>query len=106
MDQNIRSELLEEFNLRKQKDLRYSLRTFAKDLGMSAPFLTQILNGRRKISLERGFEISKKIYADKAKQSQFILIILKSNSESAELKNVIQDLMDSKSDKLYASASE
>ena len=41
----------EEFEKRKQINSAYSLRAFARDLGISAPRLSQILNKKQGLSL-------------------------------------------------------
>lgn len=67
--------LKREFLLRQQGNPRYSLRRFAKDLGLSHPFLSQVLNGRKKLSEERAREIAQLTNWNRARQIDFIKLV-------------------------------
>lgn len=53
----------QEFNKRKQRNPRYSLRAFAKDLGLHSGTLSSIMQGRRKVPLHMFEHLSEKIGA-------------------------------------------
>ncbi len=61
--------------MRQQGNPRYSLRRFAKDLGLSHPFLSQILNGRKKLSEERAREIAQLTNWSRTRQANFIKLV-------------------------------
>ncbi|KYG61624.1 hypothetical protein AZI86_18140 [Bdellovibrio bacteriovorus] len=61
--QNYASGLLKrELELRKQKNPRYSLRSFAKNLGMSPAQLSQLISGKRKFSPESLRQVSEQLH--------------------------------------------
>jgi uncharacterized protein (TIGR02147 family) len=61
----------EEFERRKQFNEAYSLRAYARDLGISAPRLSLILKKREGISVEAAEEIAKKIKLNEQKKKWF-----------------------------------
>jgi uncharacterized protein (TIGR02147 family) len=63
--------LNEEFDKRKQLNSAYSLRAFARDLGMSAPRLSQVLSKKQGISVEAASEIAKKLKLNEQKKLWF-----------------------------------
>ena len=48
----------EAYAARRVKNATYSLRAFARDLGVSHPLLSQVLNGRRPLTLKQAHKIS------------------------------------------------
>ncbi len=49
--------LVGELARRRGKNPRYSLRAMARAVGLSSGFLSQLINGRRRMSLGRGVEL-------------------------------------------------
>lgn len=49
--------LVSEFKRRQRRNPHYSLRALARAVGLSSGFLSQILRGRRRMSLGRGVEL-------------------------------------------------
>lgn len=61
--QNYASGLLKrELELRKQRNPRYSLRSFAKNLGMSPAQLSQLISGKRKFSPDTLQQVSEQLH--------------------------------------------
>lgn len=63
--------LSEEFELRKAKNRKYSVRAFARDLRISAGFLSSIMNEKRKLSEEKALEIATTLKWSPAKARLF-----------------------------------
>lgn len=85
----LREELLE----RKARNPSYSARAFARDLDVSAPYLSQIMNGRRLLSERTALRIARKLRWDSQKARIFVTL-LKLESEQdpsarTELLNVL-----------------
>lgn len=53
---NISKILLDEFNSKKEKNSRFSMRSFASQLGINSGALSQILNGKRRISKKQALK--------------------------------------------------
>jgi plasmid maintenance system antidote protein VapI len=53
--------LAEELELRKKKNSRYSLRAFARFLGIDAAALSRILNGKQELSIPLGIQVVRKL---------------------------------------------
>jgi uncharacterized protein (TIGR02147 family) len=70
-----RSYLQEELRLRTKRNPSYSKRAFARDLNLSAPFLTQVLLGSRFLGEERAQEISNKFNWARWKKNAFIKLV-------------------------------
>ncbi len=69
---NSRQFLVNELERRCRENPRYSLRAFAKALGVSPSALSLILAGRRGLSRELASEVSKKLGLDPLKEKSFI----------------------------------
>ncbi|MBC7385871.1 MAG: TIGR02147 family protein [Cryobacterium sp.] len=50
--------LSEQLRIRTEKNARYSLRAFAQNLGISPGELSEVLNGKRKLTFKNGLKIS------------------------------------------------
>ncbi|SMF83503.1 TIGR02147 family protein [Pseudobacteriovorax antillogorgiicola] len=59
------------FNDRLTKRNKYSLRKYAEDLNLSPSFLGRILKGKRRLSLEKAFEIADRLGLDSKKRELF-----------------------------------
>ncbi len=72
--------LKEELNRRFEKNSRYSVRAFARDLGIESSTLSRILNGKRKFSTELARIAAEKLYSSSREQDYFVALV---ESESA-----------------------
>src|SRR4051812_21328836 len=88
---------------RCQRNSRYSLRAFARDLGISAPRLSKILNGRHGLSVEAASEIARRLGLSESEQDLFMALVESEHGRAAvtrslakkragELSDVYQDL--------------
>jgi uncharacterized protein (TIGR02147 family) len=58
MNPNIGLFLKKEFSLRQKKNQNYSLRAFSRDLNVSPSFLSDVMNGKKKLSVDRALVLS------------------------------------------------
>lgn len=68
---NYRQYLHEELRLRQKRNPRYSARALARDLAISAPFLSQILSGQRELSEDRAHAIASRLPWTRRKREAF-----------------------------------
>lgn len=67
------AEVLKSFLQKKnKKNNLYSLRAFARDLGISPAFVTQILNGKKRINVSRAVEIAKALKLTETEKSSLV----------------------------------
>lgn len=63
--------LKNKYQLRAEKNKKYSLRAFAKDIGISVSLLSEVLNGKKGLSPRTATEVAKKIGLTEVEQSYF-----------------------------------
>lgn len=63
--------LNDEFKIRQQANRSYSLRAFARDLGMSAPRLSQIMNKKQGLSVVSAEKIAQKLKLSSSRKKWF-----------------------------------
>lgn len=61
MNTNYKDMLLQELSERKAANSKYSLRAFARDLEVSASFLSHVLRNKKNLSVENAISFSKKL---------------------------------------------
>jgi len=83
--------LKEDFLLRVKKNSQYSIRAFSRDIGISASFLSQILNQQRRLSEISGRTISQRLNWPEKKQWLFLKLIQLEKSECSQLREEILD---------------
>ncbi len=64
---------------KKKRNKRYSLRAFAKSLGMSHSYLSSIMNGKKELTLDRAKEIVARLNLDPS-EAQFFLELVQGTS--------------------------
>ena len=78
---------------RIKKNPNYSVRAFARDLGLSSAFLSQVLNGNRNLSEERSVHVARKMGLDPERSRLFLNLIRYSTSkDSAYKENVLKEI--------------
>lgn len=82
--------LNQEFQRRKGRNLQYSQRAYARDLNLSAPFLSQLMSGKKKLSPDRGSELLKKMDWPKSQKDLFLKSVRFENAKNSEHKNMIE----------------
>ena len=84
------------FEERKKTNYSYSLRSFARAIGMSASHLLRVMNRTKKISLNMAAKIAQQLHLSWS-ETNYLLLLAKLNSadsenEIAEITGKIQDL--------------
>lgn len=70
--------------LKKQKNSAYSTRAFARDLGISAGFLSHVLSGRKNLSVEKAKLLLPFLNLTETERRQFLKAVLLSSVDSAK----------------------
>ncbi len=78
--------LKEELEVRKANNERYSLRAFARDLGMSPAFLVSIMKGTKNISEEKAEAVANRLKWTAARKKAFQILVRYSRLETETLK--------------------
>jgi uncharacterized protein (TIGR02147 family) len=78
--------LKNEYRQRAEKNPRFSLRAFAKNIGIPHSVLFAILSKKANPSLEKIFEIAAKLRLKDDERKRFILLYQRDNSTSPEMK--------------------
>jgi uncharacterized protein (TIGR02147 family) len=94
--------MIDDFKRRKSQNPSYSMRSFARDLELSQSFLSQILSGKRKLSLEKAELVSQRLKLRGKKNQLFLKSVqanISSNPKARELfLNQIKNLTESQID--------
>jgi uncharacterized protein (TIGR02147 family) len=86
-----RDTLKQQFAEKRKKNSRFSMRAFAQVLGLSPAGLSQILNGKKDLSLDRALEISKKLKLPTEESESFLFQVQLERAKSTSLKdNLLQ----------------
>jgi uncharacterized protein (TIGR02147 family) len=91
---DFRDLIIREFEQRKSRNARYSLRAYARDLGLQAPKLSQILKGACGLSVERGRDIAVKMNLSGEEKELFLVYLEAHFSRSALAKRRAQEKLD------------
>lgn len=89
--ENYQTLIKRELDRRVQKNPRYSLRLFAKRLGLAPSTLSDILNRRKNLSVGRAKEVSELLGLNEQQQKQFDLSVEWHAARSIEQKRKIED---------------
>jgi uncharacterized protein (TIGR02147 family) len=84
-----RSLLQRELLSRIQRNPRYSVRAMARDLSLSSAFLSQVLNGRRSLSEEKGVAVAARLSWTTQQSSLFLQLIRLARATSPTLRGQI-----------------
>src|SRR5450759_3159817 len=77
------------FIVRKQKNQTYSLRAFARDLGMSQALLSLVLNGQRPLTLRQAHKIAALLQLSPGEEKKFIESALNALPENARITQTV-----------------
>jgi uncharacterized protein (TIGR02147 family) len=86
--QSYREILKNEFEQRNLKNARYSLRSFARDLGLSPSRLSEVLNGRYGLSRKASEDIADKLSFSKTEKERFCDLVDLSHARSKTKKEL------------------
>jgi uncharacterized protein (TIGR02147 family) len=70
------------FSLRRNRNPRYSLRGFARDLSLTHGYLSSVLNGKKKLSLKRALDLATRIGLDEQAKEYFLQSVAQSHLSS------------------------
>ncbi len=76
---------------RQKKNPQFSLRAFAKQLGLSPAGLTRILQGQKNLSLDRASEIARKLALGEKETEYLYTLIQMGSTKNADVKAAFQD---------------
>lgn len=74
---------------RQRKNSSYSMRAMARDLHMSASNISEVLNGKKNLSLKRASAICDKLSLNSSESSIFVDLVIKEQQGSAPLKEIV-----------------
>lgn len=89
-DLNYRTYLISELELRKRRNPSYSLRAFARDLGVPVSRLSEVINGKVGLSEERAVKIAERLGFSTSDKELFVNLVLSEHSRSAVIKKLSQ----------------
>lgn len=92
-EEDLRDFLKQEFIKRKQKNKKYSLRAFAKKIEVSHSVISEILNGKRRLTTKTFSRISNKLNLDPAIAKKYETHILKRKRQYTQLETRAGKLM-------------
>ena len=79
-ENNYRDILQVEFQSRKARNQYYSLRAFAQSIGIGSGALSEILNGKRNLGLNKAHAIVEKLNFDEFEKSAFLASVQSNSS--------------------------
>jgi uncharacterized protein (TIGR02147 family) len=88
---NYRDFLKSTYVERTRRNAKYSLRSFAKQIGLSPAGLSRIFKGDKNLSLDRSVSIAEKLMLSKAEAEYFFLLVQFEQTKKVELKSSLQD---------------
>jgi len=92
---NYRQGIQTVFDHRMRLNPRYSLRAYARDLGLSPGFLSQILNQQRGLTLKKAAEVFNRLNFAPSEQKLYLLEVQQGQRRSDSKKAQIQKQIDS-----------
>lgn len=69
---------------RQQRNARYSLRSFARQIGMSPSSLSELLSGKKSLSITRAQEISRRLSMSDRDKKKFVSMVTFEKVENSE----------------------
>jgi hypothetical protein len=82
--QDYRGSLVQELKTRIEKNSSYSLRAFARDIDLSASYLSQLINGQKSLSPRKATSVLKKLKWPYEKERRFLSSVLYERSDAVE----------------------
>ncbi len=83
-----RDYLKEVLDFRSQKNPQYSLRSLARDLGISAGQLSDVIGGKKGLSVDRAFDIAEKLNLNTKEAAYFCDLVQSVHSRSKNAKKL------------------
>lgn len=96
---DFRDLLKAELSRRIDKNPRYSLRAFARDLNMGSARLSEVLNARAGISEKRALEIAEILDLDESTKEKFLSLVISQHSRSRLKRSIAQERVETQNTK-------
>jgi uncharacterized protein (TIGR02147 family) len=88
--ENYRNILKNTLRKKTQDNPMYSLRAFARDIGMGASSLSEVLNGKKNLSIKMANQISIRLDFSKKMSEKFITLVQFETTKNSNLKNIFK----------------
>lgn len=88
---NLQTFLKNEYDSRKIRNTQYSIRAFSRDLGLSPAFLVQLLNGSKRISIDKAAKIAENLSFNEERFNLLINIVQISHISDEETKHLLEE---------------
>jgi uncharacterized protein (TIGR02147 family) len=82
------------FENRRERNPLYSMRAFARDLGISISLLSRVLNGSRPVSLKLAMQISTALDLSESEANSLILSVLQTSSSNAKISKKVREKLE------------
>lgn len=86
--------LEERFLSLRAANSRLSLRGFARRLKVLPSFLSEVLRGKKNISIDRAWQVAEKLYSEKWEQIQFVYLVALEGCTDDRKKNELKNELD------------
>lgn len=83
-----------EFENRISRNSHYSLRAFARDLGLTPQMLSAVLNGKKDLSVDSAVDVAGRLGLDPNKTQDLLDAVVFAGCKTAQAKQVIQQRID------------
>lgn len=84
------------FQNRKDRNPSYSMRAFARDLGVSTSLLSRVFSGTRPLSLKLALQISTAIDLQESETNALVLSVLESSAKSSKISKKLRTNLEKK----------
>ena len=78
-----------DFQAKKSKNSQYSYRAYARDLGLSSGYLSQVLKAQRTLSFEKAIQLSAILNVTEEQKTEFLAQVRLANAKSTPAKSEI-----------------
>ena len=79
------------YNRKKSKNHSYSKRAFARDLGLSSSYTSDLMSGHRNISIDTAANISRKLGLDAIEHEYLMSLVQLTQTENLQLQDEISE---------------
>lgn len=86
--------LKESLSRRIVRNPQYSVRAFARDVGVSAAFMSLVLKGKKKLSIERAQQVARLLKMDVSESDRFVRSVILSQALSKTQNRVARDILE------------
>jgi uncharacterized protein (TIGR02147 family) len=87
--ENYREKLAAEFSRRQMVNPRFSLRAFANMIGLSAPFVSKVLSGKKNLSIDAAAEVAERLGYSSMEATQFCRLVQLQGATSVRARKLL-----------------